>query len=232
MAADGQSPTFDVAFTPLAMSAWFEAARHAMARGTPGIALGACVACHAPLTVSRRLHVELTCPHCSSVRQGLASEILFDQWTEPWTSAKGTHFDLEYRLVWNDGSEQGGGCPACGAPTPLEAPSHRCHRCHAVAWVGEAGPATAAIEPNPSFPRAAGQRRQLAVRVDGTRGGRSIRLTLAIPAGLAALRADAAAGAAHSTERSVLGIVGVGCVSLIALVVLSTTLLIAFVKAC
>src|SRR5262245_9973939 len=82
MGADGQPASFEAAFTPLQLAAWFGAARAQMANGTPGVAVGACVKCHAPLAVSSREQVSLPCPHCQTPVTGEASAVLVDQWPE------------------------------------------------------------------------------------------------------------------------------------------------------
>src|SRR5689334_20798697 len=87
--ADGQPAAFETSFTPRALAAWFAAARAAMARGAPGIALGACARCRAPLVASSRQPVSLPCPHCRTPVSGAAADILVDQWPEPWAKIDG-----------------------------------------------------------------------------------------------------------------------------------------------
>src|SRR5262245_60255346 len=75
-AADGQPANFDASFTPAKLVQWFSAARAAMARGAPGVAVGHCSKCHAPLVVSSKTPVRLPCPHCQVPVEGVASEVL------------------------------------------------------------------------------------------------------------------------------------------------------------
>ena len=214
MAADGQSPDFDAGFEPPTLLSWFVAARAAMMAGRTGIAVGACSRCTAPLTVSRRLRVQIPCPHCATLRDGPAGEILFDQWTEPWTAAAKTdQFQIEYRLKWQD-AEEGGGCPGCGL---IVSPGARnCGRCGSNLWISEEG-----------LPK-----RQLAVLMEGTRNGQPVRTVMSLPAGIRALQADATLGAAASTKGVVSRTLLLGCGGLLALTVLGVGLIIVFMKAC
>jgi hypothetical protein len=195
MAADGQPASFDAAFTPRQLLAWFAAARGQMANGTPGVALGACSACHAPLLVSSREPVSLPCPHCQTPVTGEAAAVFVDQWPEPWAKAEGGGLSLEYRLaVVDDATAVTAGCAVCGLPTPINDPSMRCRRCRGVVWVSR------------------GERRmQLGVRVDGTRAGHPFKALVPICQGEHMLRHDAALGASSESNRSLLGITGVGC---------------------
>src|SRR5579863_2535750 len=64
LAAHGQPTAFETALAVPRLLAWFAAARVAMAQGMPGVAVGACAACQAPLVVSSRDPIALPCPHC------------------------------------------------------------------------------------------------------------------------------------------------------------------------
>ena len=199
MTADGQPSELDPAFSPARLIEWFAYARAAMAAGTPGIALGACPSCHAPLCLSSRDDLTLPCPHCAEPVRGKTADVLVDQWTEPWAHVAGGRVDVEYRLVsLEDSRGVGAGCGSCGAPSPPEHPSSRCTACGAVTWVS----------------RGAG-RLQLSVRVDGTRDGKPFKAVVPIVTGEGMLRADAARAGDASSGLSLLGVTGVGCAAAI-----------------
>ena len=175
-----------------------------MAAGTPGVVLGACPGCGAPLAVSSRDPVSLPCPHCAEPVVGTTAGVLVDQWTEPWTRVTGGLLDVEYRLVLlEDARGLSAGCPACAAPTPATDPSSRCATCGATAWVQRGD-----------------GRSQLGVRVDGTRDGRPYKALVPIVMGEALLRADAARGTSARSGSSLLGATGVGCASALAVSIL------------
>jgi hypothetical protein len=204
IAADGQPQDFDTAFSPPRLLEWFAYARGAMAAGIPGVAMGACASCGAPLAVSSRDPVSLPCPHCSEPVTGTTGSVLVDQWTEPWTRVAGGALDVEYRLVLlEDARGVAAGCPACAAPTPANEPSSRCATCGATTWV----------------PRGEG-RVQLAVRVDGTRNGQPYRALVPIVMGEALLRGDAVRGVGARSGSSLLGFTGIGCASALAVATL------------
>src|SRR5262249_8289978 len=96
--ADGQPASFETMFAPGALLRWFAAARHAMATGKPGVALGACSRCKSPLVVSSRAPMRLPCPRCGVPVEGEAANVLVDQWPEPWCKVDGGGLSLEYRL--------------------------------------------------------------------------------------------------------------------------------------
>ncbi len=209
MAADGQPDDFDAAFTVPALLRWMVAARAAMAAGSPGVAVGACERCRAPLLLSSREPVALPCPHCAEPVTGGAAETLVDQWTEPWARVEGSGASLEYRLAVVD--DRGGataGCAACGLPTAARDPSMRCGRCGAATWVTrvERGGAT--------------RRVQLGVRIDGARAGRPVHRLVSVAEGEVTLRRDGALGTAAESGRSLLGLTGIGCAIAIGLAVL------------
>jgi hypothetical protein len=209
LGADGQPADFDAAFDPGAFLRWLGAARAAMARGTPGIALGACARCRAPLTVSSRQSMRLTCPHCSAAREGAAGALLVDQWPEPWTRIEGGDVSLEYRVaVVDDRTDAAAGCAACTLPTPPADPADRCPRCGATTWVTRHATDGAPM------------RVQLGVRIDGTRAGRPERRLVPVAAAEAMLRADAARTASAKSGASLLGLTGVGCAIALAFAVL------------
>jgi hypothetical protein len=117
VAADGQPQDFDTAFGPVRLAEWLAHARAAMAAGTLGVVLGACSSCGAPLALSSRDRISLPCPHCTEPVAGTTSEVLVDQWTEPWARVTGGDMDLEYRLVLLEAARGvSAGCPACAAP--------------------------------------------------------------------------------------------------------------------
>ena len=212
LGADGQPAAFEASFTPQKLLAWFGAARAQMARGTPGIAVGACPKCHAPLVVSSREPVSLPCPHCRTPVAGEAGAVLVDQWPEPWAKAEGGGLSLEYRLAEvDDRTALTAGCAACGLPTPINDPSLRCRRCNAVVWVARGG-----------------RRVQLGVRIDGTRAGHPFKALVPICQGEHMLRHDAALGASSESGRSLLGITGVGCAIATALVLIPIVIGIVF----
>lgn len=205
MAADGQPADFDPSFDPVRLLAWFAYARIAMANGTPGVALGACAACRSPLVISSREALSLPCPHCNEAVTGAASEVLLDQWCEPWARVEGgADLRLEYRLAWIDAKTGlAAGCAACGAPTPAVEAADRCAACGSVAWVARGD-----------------TRMQLGVRADGTRDGRPFKVLVPIAQGEAMLRADASRGSAKRSSSSLLGATGIGCAAVIATILL------------
>jgi Zn finger protein HypA/HybF involved in hydrogenase expression len=212
MGADGQPASFEAAFTPPQLAAWFGAARAQMANGTPGVAVGACTKCHAPLAVSSHHNVSLPCPHCRTPVAGEASAVLVDQWPEPWAKAEGGGLSLEYRLaVVDDATAVTAGCARCGLPTPANDPATRCRRCSAITWVTR-GP----------------RRYQLGVRVDGTRQGHPFKALVPICQGEQMLRHDAAIGASSESSRSLIGITGIGCAAGTAVIVIPIVLGIVF----
>ncbi len=194
-AADGQPASFETMFAPAKLAAWFSAARAAMANGTPGVALGACARCAAPLIFSSREKISLPCPHCQTPVEGEARAVLVDQWPEPWAKVEGGGLSLEYRLASvEDSTGLTAGCAACGLATPANDPATRCRRCNAVTWVDRGG-----------------RRMQLGVRVDGTRAGQPFKALVPICQGEQMLRRDAAMGASAESGKSLLGVTGVGC---------------------
>jgi hypothetical protein len=212
-AADGQPVSFDASFTPTKLSQWFAAARAAMARGAPGIAVGHCARCRAPLVVSSKTPVRLPCPHCQVPVEGLASEVLVDQWCEPWARTKGEGVDLEYRLAFvDDASGQAAGCANCGLPCAPNDPAMHCKRCRSVIWVARGD--------DPNAPPGQGWRVQLGVRVNGTRGGRPFNALVSIVQGDQMLRTDAAVGSSSESSKSLLGLTGIGCAVAITITVL------------
>ena len=203
-AADGQPAAFETMFEPAALVRWFGAARHAMASGRLGVALGACAKCHAPLVVSSREAVRLPCPHCQTPLQGEAATVLVDQWPEPWCRVEGGGLALEYRLATvDDTTGVTAGCAACGLATPANEPGTHCRRCNAVTWVL----------------RGTGRRAQLGVRVDGTRAGHPFKALVPICHGEQMLQRDAVTSASAESGRSLMGITGVGCAIGTALVI-------------
>jgi hypothetical protein len=210
--ADGQPAALEASFTPQQLLAWFSAARMQMARGTPGVAVGACAKCHAPLLLSSREPVSLPCPHCHTPVTGEAAAVLVDQWPEPWAKAEGGGLSLEYRLAQvDDTTAITAGCAACALPTPVNDPALRCRRCNAVTWVTRGA-----------------RRLQLGVRIDGTRGGQPFKALVPICQGEHMLRHDAALGASSESGRSLLGITGVGCAVAAALVIIPIVIGIVF----
>jgi hypothetical protein len=195
VAADGAPPNVDAAFPPGLFLRWLAAARVAMASGRPGVSLGPCRACRAPLLLSSRAPLRLLCPHCAHAREGAAADLLVDQWPEPWARVEGAGVALEYRVaVVDDASGAAAGCPHCGAPTPPSDPRARCARCGSATWV----------------PRGAA-RVQLGVRVDGERDGRPLHALVPVAQGEAMLRADLARVTSAESGSSLLGATGIGC---------------------
>ncbi len=206
VAADGAPAAFDVAFTPNKLVAWFAAARVALGQGAPGIAVGACSACAAPLSIADDAPVTLPCPHCAEPVSGRAVDVLVDQWPEPWTKVEGGGLELEYRLgLFDDKTGIAAGCATCGSPTPPNDPAVRCIRCGAATWVVRPG----------------GARVQLGARVNGTRGTRPYNAVVPIGQAEAMLRQDATLGSSDRSGGAALGITGVGCAILIALLVVA-----------
>ena len=194
--ADGQPAGFETNFTAPALLKWFGAARHAMATGKPGVAIGGCAKCRAPLVLSSRAPVSLPCPRCQVPVAGDAATVLVDQWPEPWCNVEGGGLSLEYRLaVVEDTTGVTAGCAACGLATPANEPGNRCRRCNAVTWVT----------------RENGRRLQLGVRVDGTRQGHPWKALMPICQGEQVLMRDAAIGAQAESGKSLMGVTGVGC---------------------
>jgi uncharacterized Zn finger protein (UPF0148 family) len=203
--ADGQPADFDAAFNAPRLLRWFAHARMAMARGAPGIAVGTCTRCDAPLLVSSKEPVSLPCPHCQVPVEGTAESVLADQWAEPWARVEGHEMALEYRLATvDDASTPSAGCPWCGIPIAPNDPSTVCPRCRAVTWVAREG----------------GKRMQLAVRIDGTRQQRPFNTMVSLAQGEAMLRRDLSMGAAAGAGAGLLGVTGIGCAIAIALTVL------------
>jgi Zn finger protein HypA/HybF involved in hydrogenase expression len=185
-----------------------------MASGMPGIAVGACSKCEAPLVISSKTPVTLPCPHCKKPVEGPAEQVLADQWIEPWCKVEGGNIDLEYRLAWVD-DEVGItlGCPGCGSPVHPADPAMRCARCNATTWVQRSG-----------------KRMMLAMRVDGTRHARPAKATLSLAQGEAALRSDQMLGASADSGTSLLGVTGIGCAIAFALTVLVIVVIIVVAK--
>jgi hypothetical protein len=216
--ADGHPVGFDASFTPGRFAKWLAAARHAMAGGMPGVAVGVCPKCDSPLVVSSKTPVTLPCPHCKKPVEGPAEQVLADQWPEPWCKVEGGQIDMEYRLAWND--EASGivaGCPACGAPADPDDPTGRCRRCGAVTWVERGEGADR-------------KKVQLALRVDGMRQGRPAKATLPLAQGEAALRADQMLGASADSGSSLLGVTGIGCAIAFAVLILLVIFIIVVAK--
>jgi hypothetical protein len=202
VAADGQPVDLDPAFSPRRLMAWLAAARMAMATGAPGVAVGACSACAAPLVVPPGEPVSLPCPHCGEAQVGTASTRLLDQWTEPWARVEGGGTQLEYRLAVLEAKHGTRvGCAVCGAPATSDEAA-RCERCGAAVWAERDG-----------------GRFQLAVRVDGTRGETPVRSVVSIVEGESSLRADASRAAGDRSGRSLLGAAGIGCAAAAAAIV-------------
>lgn len=209
IAADGQPAAFDPAFGAARLLEWLAYARSAVASGALGVAVGACGGCNAPLLVSSRQETALPCPHCGEPVRGPAARVLVNQWTEPWARIEGGGVDVEYRLVMLEAARgTSAGCAACGAPTPASDPSTRCGACGAATWAEQPE-----ISPEAS-------RVQLGVRVDGVRDGKPFKAVVPIVQGEAMLAADARSGAGARSSRSLLGVTGVGCASVVAAFVL------------
>jgi hypothetical protein len=204
VAGDGQPVGFESELTATAMLEWLAYARAALASGEPGVVVGTCTGCRAPLAVGDRVEVALPCPHCGETARGPAADVLVDQRTEPWTHVTGGEADVEYRLVMlEDVRGVAAGCAACGAPTPPADPSNRCPSCRAVAWM------------------ARGQGRlQLGVRVDGQRDRKPFKALVPVVTGEAMLNADARHGTRARSGRSLAGATAIGCASAIAALVL------------
>jgi hypothetical protein len=241
VAADGQAVDFDAGFNAAKLGLWFGAARVAMARGQPGVAIGACTRCMGPMVISSREPLALPCPHCQEPVKGTAGEVLVDLWPEPWTKVAAADLDLEYRLELvedtaggtalagasqDTGAPQTAGCAACGYPTPHEDPSMVCRRCGACAWV--ARPAIAADEGSPQ----AARRVQLGVRVNGTRGNLPFKALVPVAQGEVMLRSDAARSGASESGRSLLSMTGFSCAALIAAFAIIIVIIIAAVHSC
>jgi hypothetical protein len=207
-AADGQPAEFDASFEPARLARWIASARAAMARGTVGVAVGACTRCSAALLLSSKSPLRLPCPHCQTPVEGPAAAVLIDQWPEPFAKVEaGPELQLEYRIaVVEDRTAVTAGCAACGNPTPAQDASMVCRRCGAVAWLEREGPAE---DP--------GKRRiQLGVRVDGTRGMRPFNMVVSLAQGEQMFRSDMAQGSSASSGRSLLNFTGIGCAVIVA----------------
>lgn len=220
--ADGQPALFDVAFTPARLLQWVRAARSVMMNGQPGVAVGACSRCAAPLVLSSRAPLELPCPHCREPVRGTAAQLLVDQWPEPWTRVEGGGISLEYRVASiDDTTEPTAGCAGCGAPTPREDPSNRCRRCGACIWVERETDfdGDGVVEK---------RRMQLGLRIDGTRQDRPADALLSLAQGEAMLRSDNAHGSSASSSSWIGSYFAIGCAGLVGI----TILIIVAVKAC
>jgi len=214
VSADGQPAQFDVAFTPMRLLQWVRAARGAMSRGTPGVAIGACVRCSSPVVLSSRTELSLPCPHCNEPVRGTAASLLVDQWPEPWSRVEGGESSLEYRVaVIDDRADPTAGCASCGAPSPAQDPSDRCRRCGACIWVTREADLDGDGTPEK-------RRIQLGVRVDGTRQGRPADALVSLAQGEAMLRSDSMLANNAASGKSTEAIFGVGCAVLIAVVIL------------
>jgi len=208
--ADGQPVDFDAAFSPARLLRWLAAARIAMARGAPGIAVGACKRCDAALVVSSCEPVSLPCPHCGARVEGTASSIVVDQWPEPWTRVDGGGVALEYRVaVVDDTTGVTAGCASCGLATPANDPATTCPRCRAVTWTDRSG-----VDGAPAG------RVQLGVRVDGTRQGRPFHVLVPVVQGEAMLRNDMHVGTSAESGSSVIGITALGCAATVGVTIL------------
>ncbi|MEO8875991.1 MAG: hypothetical protein ABI461_10415 [Polyangiaceae bacterium] len=218
VSADGQPAAFDVAFTPMRLLQWIRAARTAMSRGTPGVAIGACVRCSSPVVLSSRMELSLPCPHCKEPVRGTAATLLVDQWPEPWARVEGGENSLEYRVaVIDDRADPTAGCATCGAPSPAQDPSDRCRRCGGCIWVVR--------EADHDGDGAAEKRRiQLGVRVDGARQGRPADTLVSLAQGEAMLRQDDALANNVASGKSTEAIFGVGCAVLIAVTILASAI--------
>ena len=215
VASDGQPSEFDAAFSPPRLLAWFAAARAAMAGGMPGVAVGACPACQSPLVLSSREPIELPCPHCREPVRGTTADVLVDQWPEPWCKVEGGGLELEFRIsLIDDTTGITAGCAACGLATPSNDPGLRCKRCGAVVWVERPVPGAEAGDKTT-------KRMQLGVRVNGMRHGRPFNVLIPVVQGEMMLRADAAIGTSSQSGSSALGVTGVGCAIVVAVVALA-----------
>jgi hypothetical protein len=215
VAADGQPVDFDAMFGAQRLLMWFAAARIAMANGTPGVAVGACVKCSTPLVVPSAERVSLPCPHCQEPVTGSAEVVLMDLWPEPWAKITGAGLDLEYRLeMVDDTTGITAGCAVCGLPTPSNDDAMRCRRCNAAVWVAREAPTDGGDAAAPARPR----RVQLGVRVNGTRGGLPFKALVPVVQGEAMLRSDAAVGSSDS-GKLFLNVGGVGCAVLAAITI-------------
>ncbi len=211
IAADGQPAGFEASLTPAQLAEWFAYARGATAAGTLGVVVGACAACRAPVALAPSQPVSLPCPHCGEAVEGPASEVLVDQWTEPWARVSGGEVDAEYRLVMlEDASGTSAGCAACGTACPPGDPKGRCPACGAIAWTTPRTPG--------------GSRLQLAVRVDGTRGDVPFKSVFPVITGEAMLRAEAARGVSARSGTSLVNVTAVGCASALGIGVLLAVL--------
>ncbi len=205
VSADGQPAQFDVAFTPTRLLQWVRSARAAMMRGTPGVAIGACVRCGSPIVLSSRAELALPCPHCREPVRGEAGAVLIDQWPEPWARVEGGDLSLEYRVASiDDKTEPTAGCASCGAPSPREDPSDRCRRCGACIWVVR----DADLDGDGTAER---RRIQLGVRVDGTRQGRPANALVSLAQGEAMLRSDSMLATNAASGKSTEAVFGIGC---------------------
>lgn len=229
--ADGQPADFNAGFNAARLLAWMAAARIAMARGHLGVAVGGCPRCQAPLVLPSLAPLALPCPHCQDPVKGAAGDVLGDLWPEPWTRVASVELDLEYRLEVVDGTaEMTPGCAACGFPTPPNDPAMRCRRCNAVTWMERnAPPGTDQPPEQPLEQPAMGRRMQLGVRVNGTRAGVPFKVLVPILQGEMMLRADAQRSGAAESGRSVLSVTGLGCVAIVAIVVLLAVIIVAAV---
>ena len=214
ISADGQPALFDVAFTPARLLQWIRAARAAMMRGAPGVAIGACSRCASPLVLSSKADLALPCPHCKEPVRGTAAALLVDQWPEPWAHVASAAMSLEYRVTSiDDNTEPTAGCPGCGAPTPREDPSNVCRRCGVCIWVTREADLDGDGAPEK-------RRMQLGVRVDGTRQELPANAVVSLAQGEAMLRQDSALAAASESGASLTNIVGIGCAIAAALTIL------------
>ena len=214
VSADGQPAQFDVAFTPVRLLQWVRAARAAMMRGTPGVAIGACVRCASPIVLSSRAELTLPCPHCKEPVHGEAGAVLVDQWPEPWARVEGGDLTLEYRVASiDDKTEPTAGCASCGAPSPREDPSDRCRRCGACIWVVR----EADLDGDGTAER---RRIQLGVRIDGTRQGRPADALVSLAQGEAMLRSDSMLANNAASGKSTEAIFGIGCALAFGLMIL------------
>jgi hypothetical protein len=134
----------------------------------------------------------------------VATEVLVDQWCEPFSHVVGDGVDLEYRLALvEDAGGATAGCAHCGMPTAPADPAMQCPRCRSATWVARGADA--------NVPPGQGWRIQLGVRINGTRAGRPFNALVPIVQGDQMLRTDAAIGSSSRSSKSLLGITGVGC---------------------